>query len=456
MGRTARIEALIERIGDETTALAHLRASKSPRPGTMLEFAGGCTATVVGRHGNLFELAFSLPVAEVMERFGEVPLPPYLQRDAEPGDDERYQTVYARRPGAVAAPTAGLHFDEDLLADLERRGIGHCFVTLHVGAGTFQTLKHEAVDDNRLHFERIEVTSAAAERIGAARAEGGRIVAVGTTDEIARAYEAAGRQEEANERKGMKAAFFSRVCQVCLPPCSSSAASRSPGCAATSTAFGSPRRRRSPSGRIWRIVWRKRTTPKRSRTRRGAGSVSLRAGLGLVLTLLALDRAFGIDQGFEVFPYTTDDLVLCTRLYDAGCRVIMPWASPIGSGQGIINPYALRTLRARLPVDLAARRLQRFFESATALMQVLENYRAQLPAHDPDHPLLRAVGAREVDIVRQFLTDHADQLSGKALVACCKGIDTETLTGPATAIRRTVPEATPAARASSRFTVAPA
>jgi S-adenosylmethionine:tRNA ribosyltransferase-isomerase len=176
-----RIEALIERIGDETTALAHLRASKSPRPGTMLEFAGGCTATVVGRHGNLFELAFSLPVAEAMERFGEVPLPPYLQRDAEPGDDERYQTVYARRPGAVAAPTAGLHFDEDLLADLERRGIGHCFVTLHVGAGTFQTLRHEAVDDNRLHFERIEVTSAAAERIGAARAEGGRIVAVGTT-----------------------------------------------------------------------------------------------------------------------------------------------------------------------------------------------------------------------------------------------------------------------------------
>ena len=184
LGRKAtggRVEALIERITDETAALAHVRASKSPRPGAVLEFGDDCRATVTGRHRNLFELDFTLPVATAMERFGEVPLPPYLERPAEPDDDERYQTVYARRPGAVAAPTAGLHFDQALLADLDGRGIGHCFVTLHVGAGTFQTLKHDAVDDNRLHFERIEVSAETADRIRGVRARGGRIVAVGTT-----------------------------------------------------------------------------------------------------------------------------------------------------------------------------------------------------------------------------------------------------------------------------------
>lgn len=176
-----KIEALVERVLDGNCALAQLRASKAPKAGAVLRFDDACTATVTGRQGSLFELKFSLDVGEAMERFGQVPLPPYIERAAEPVDADRYQTVYARTPGAAAAPTAGLHFDEAMLRDLEAKGIAHTFVTLHVGAGTFQALRHEAVEDNRLHSERIEVGEASAEAIRAARAHGGRIVAVGTT-----------------------------------------------------------------------------------------------------------------------------------------------------------------------------------------------------------------------------------------------------------------------------------
>ena len=183
------VELLIERIVAETRALVHLRASKSPKPGSDIQLPNGRKAAVRGRAGRLYELEFSHPVEDVLAESGEVPLPPYLKRPPENADQERYQTVYARQPGAVAAPTAGLHFDQSMLDRLSAAGVEYCFVTLHVGAGTFQNLEEPVVADNRLHSERIELSSAVCERICAARAAGRRIVAVGTTS--ARVLEAA-------------------------------------------------------------------------------------------------------------------------------------------------------------------------------------------------------------------------------------------------------------------------
>ncbi|MEX1265300.1 MAG: tRNA preQ1(34) S-adenosylmethionine ribosyltransferase-isomerase QueA [Woeseia sp.] len=176
-----RVELLIERLVTETAALAHIRASKKPRPGTIIELAGGCEGQVTGRDGELFCVDFDRPVLAFLEQFGEIPLPPYLEREADKGDEERYQTVYARTPGAVAAPTAGLHFDAAMLADIAARGIQQAFVTLHVGAGTFQSLRDADVDANRLHRERIVVGEDVCDKVRAARDSGGRVIAVGTT-----------------------------------------------------------------------------------------------------------------------------------------------------------------------------------------------------------------------------------------------------------------------------------
>lgn len=184
-----KVEILIERVLTEETASAHIRASKSPRPGLRLELPDACRATVTSREGELYVLTFDRAIATYLEHFGEVPLPPYLGRDAETADSERYQTVYARRDGAVAAPTAGLHFDQEMLAELERRGVRSCFVTLHVGAGTFQSLRESNVEENRLHAERVQVTEGTVAAVNAARAVGGRVIAVGTTS--VRALEAA-------------------------------------------------------------------------------------------------------------------------------------------------------------------------------------------------------------------------------------------------------------------------
>ncbi len=175
-----RIEILIERVESELTALAHVRASKSPRPGSKL-LVDDVEIAVNGRDGELFSLAFSSPVMALLERRGEVPLPPYLDRPAEPADDERYQTVYAKNPGAVAAPTAGLHFDAAMLDEFRERGVRHAWVTLHVGAGTFQALRAENVAENRLHSERVEVDQSVCDAVRATRASGGRVIAVGTT-----------------------------------------------------------------------------------------------------------------------------------------------------------------------------------------------------------------------------------------------------------------------------------
>ncbi|NIR28640.1 MAG: tRNA preQ1(34) S-adenosylmethionine ribosyltransferase-isomerase QueA [Gammaproteobacteria bacterium] len=173
-----RVEVLLERIVDEHRALAQLRASKTPAVGQRLLLAEDARATVTGRRGEFFELRFSRPLPELLERAGVVPLPPYIRRAAEPADRERYQTVYARREGAVAAPTAGLHFDETLLERLRERGVGYTFVTVHVGAGTFRPVRVERVEEHRVPPEHAEVTADTVSRIRSAR---GRIVAVGTT-----------------------------------------------------------------------------------------------------------------------------------------------------------------------------------------------------------------------------------------------------------------------------------
>ncbi len=188
-----KVEALIERpvgaYGGPTAtrrALALLRASHAPKPGRRLRFgaadgAAQFEAMVLGREGDLFELEFSAPLDRVLDEAGQIPLPPYIRHRPEDEDAARYQTVYAQAPGAVAAPTAGLHFDDALLARLRERGVQTAFVTLHVGAGTFQPVRVENLAEHRMHKERYVVSQAAADAIAATRARGGRIVAVGTT-----------------------------------------------------------------------------------------------------------------------------------------------------------------------------------------------------------------------------------------------------------------------------------
>ena len=186
-----RTEILIERIESDRRALAQVRASKSPKKGGRLRLADGEEIVVAGRDDEFFVLDFPRPVLQVLESAGEVPLPPYLGREAEPEDAERYQTVYAKDPGAVAAPTAGLHFDQQMLDDTLAAGVRHAYVTLHVGAGTFQALRREHIEENRLHAERVRVTEACADAVRETRAAGGRVIAVGTT--AVRALESASR-----------------------------------------------------------------------------------------------------------------------------------------------------------------------------------------------------------------------------------------------------------------------
>ncbi|MDH3334710.1 MAG: tRNA preQ1(34) S-adenosylmethionine ribosyltransferase-isomerase QueA [Gammaproteobacteria bacterium] len=176
-----KAEILVERIESERVALAHVRASKSPKPGSRLLIDGGAEAVVAGRDDDLFLLEFSADLLPYLDEHGDVPLPPYLEREADAADIERYQTVYANDPGAVAAPTAGLHFDEAMLAETQAAGVNHTHVTLHVGAGTFQSLREEHIEENRLHSERVEVTQSCCDAVASTRAAGGRVIAVGTT-----------------------------------------------------------------------------------------------------------------------------------------------------------------------------------------------------------------------------------------------------------------------------------
>jgi S-adenosylmethionine:tRNA ribosyltransferase-isomerase len=187
-----RVEILLERALNDTQALAHVRASKGLREGARVLLPGGQHATMLGRDEELFRLEFSSPVVAFFETHGEIPLPPYIDRQAEDEDRERYQTVYSRALGAIAAPTAGLHFDAAMLAALAHKGVRHCFVTLHVGAGTFAPIRDTQIDNHKMHAEYLEVCESTCAAIAATRAAGGRVVAVGTT--VVRSLETAAQQ----------------------------------------------------------------------------------------------------------------------------------------------------------------------------------------------------------------------------------------------------------------------
>ena len=178
-----KVEVLVERILDAQRALAHVRSSRSPKAGAKLSLEGGIHVEVLGRHENLFELEFQVEggLVAALEQHGHMPLPPYMKREDQLSDRERYQTVYNKKPGAVAAPTAGLHFDDALLAKLEDKGVDKAFVTLHVGAGTFQPVKVDNIDEHVMHAEYIEVSAEVCEKVKQTRARGGRVIAVGTT-----------------------------------------------------------------------------------------------------------------------------------------------------------------------------------------------------------------------------------------------------------------------------------
>jgi len=192
-----RVELLLERALTENTALVHVRASKGLKEGAAVRLAGEQSALMIGRDDELFVLKFSCDVLAFFQAHGQLPLPPYIDRSPEDADQERYQTIYARSVGAVAAPTAGLHFDAGIFAELQSRGIGHAFVTLHVGAGTFAPMRAEDIDQHQMHTEFLDVPLRTCEAIEATRAGGGRVIAVGTT--VVRSLEtAAGATSSAN------------------------------------------------------------------------------------------------------------------------------------------------------------------------------------------------------------------------------------------------------------------
>jgi len=185
-----KLEVLIERLLDDQRCLAHVRSSRSPKAGSVVEILGNdgelvAEMDMVGRQGALFQLALRPGTFDnllaLLESAGHMPLPPYIDRADEVSDADRYQTVYAKEPGAVAAPTAGLHFDEALLDRLAEKGVERAFVTLHVGAGTFQPVKADDIRDHEMHTEWLEVTEQVAQQVRDTKARGGRVIAVGTT-----------------------------------------------------------------------------------------------------------------------------------------------------------------------------------------------------------------------------------------------------------------------------------
>ena len=203
-----RIELLVERLLDNRQVLAQCRASKPPKPGQALFLEGGVRVHVLGRAGEFYKLQFETdePLATTLTRIGHMPLPPYIERADAAADRERYQTVWARAPGAVAAPTAGLHFDDTLLARLDELGVERAFVTLHVGAGTFQPLRVDEIERHRMHSELLDVSAATAERINAARNAGRRVIAVGTT--VVRALETGAQDGRVQAFHGETAIFI--------------------------------------------------------------------------------------------------------------------------------------------------------------------------------------------------------------------------------------------------------
>jgi S-adenosylmethionine:tRNA ribosyltransferase-isomerase len=178
-----RVEIMAERILGESRLLAQMRFSKPPRTGTQIVLENAMKLDIIGRQGEMFvlELQGGGMVCDVLAEIGHMPLPPYIQRADRPIDQTRYQTVYARQPGAVAAPTAGLHFSNVILQMLEQRGIATAYLTLHVGAGTFQPVRTDNIEDHKMHSEYVEVSTTVCEKVNHAKTHGGRVIAVGTT-----------------------------------------------------------------------------------------------------------------------------------------------------------------------------------------------------------------------------------------------------------------------------------
>lgn len=184
-----KVELLVERVLDQHDALAFIRASHAPKPGSRIHLADDVAVEVVARQDDLTQLRFPRPVLDVLDQLGQLPLPPYIAHTPTADDEARYQTVYANAPGAVAAPTAGLHFDDAMLNALREQGIRTAQVTLHVGAGTFQPVRVDNIAEHRMHSERYTIPQSTIDAIRETRARGGRVVAVGTTS--LRALEAA-------------------------------------------------------------------------------------------------------------------------------------------------------------------------------------------------------------------------------------------------------------------------
>lgn len=204
-----RVEVMIERMLSDNQAIAQVRASKSPASGTLLKLVStgsseSIDVEVLGRQGEFFHLQFlsSEPLVSLLDRFGHMPLPPYIDRADEQSDSSRYQTVYGRNPGAVAAPTAGLHFDDELLKALVGKGVDQAFLTLHVGSGTFQPVRTDNVLEHKMHSEWINVSTTVVDQVERCKARGGRVVAVGTTS--VRSLESAARIAEKAGHSGIQ------------------------------------------------------------------------------------------------------------------------------------------------------------------------------------------------------------------------------------------------------------
>ncbi len=201
-----QVEILLERVLDGNRILAHVHASKPLRAEVPVALPGDVEARFIRRHEDLFELQLSAEPLAYFQQYGAMPLPPYIERSAQADDATRYQTIYAREPGAVAAPTAGLHFDDEVLARCKAKDVASTFVTLHVGAGTFQNVRVDDLQQHRMHAERISVSTEACDAIAATKARGGRVVAVGTT--VVRTLESAAQSGELQPYEGETRLFI--------------------------------------------------------------------------------------------------------------------------------------------------------------------------------------------------------------------------------------------------------
>jgi S-adenosylmethionine:tRNA ribosyltransferase-isomerase len=211
-----RVEVLLERALSANTALAHVRASKGLKDGAIVRLAAGASARMLAREDELFVLEFSCNVLQFFQAHGEIPLPPYIERAGEDADRERYQTVYARTLGAIAAPTAGLHFDESIFAALRARRVPHAFVTLHVGAGTFAPVRALDIAAHRMHAEYLEVSESTCAAINDVSAAGGRVVAVGTT--VVRSLETAAAARAAGAAGAHRIAPYQGTTDIFIKP----------------------------------------------------------------------------------------------------------------------------------------------------------------------------------------------------------------------------------------------